>query len=177
MLLKNKTWYKSFDETLEKGEVGEKAFIKEFYKLDNCDWIVDLRNLERMRKEDTDFLVFLNDYKDSFSAEVKTEYSYGKYSKDKQRFFIEDISSQKQNSDGWFRYCKAEFIANYDAINKILYMFKFEHLKEYINLFYEKDIKRVDYIKLQYGATGYVVNIMLFQEWCNENDRYFIVVN
>lgn len=185
MILKNKTWYKDFDETLTKGKVGEEAFVQLVKRLDNV-VIYDVRGNEFdfCRKRDIDFIIFIYDEDNKIDCkliEVKTEYSYGKlnkeYNKHLQRFWIEDISSQKQNSDGWFRYCQCDVMVNMDAINNVMYMFDFAGLKEYIDLFYKKDSKRVEYKKLEYGSAAYVVNIQLFIKWLDDNDKYIKVVN
>jgi hypothetical protein len=178
LLLKNKTWYKSFDETKTKGEVGEDAFIQLIKGLEDV-ILYDVREFDFCRKRDIDFIVFVYDEDDKITCsliEIKTEFAYGTYSKEKQRFYIEDISSQKQNSDGWYRYTQCDIMANFDAVNKIMYYFKFEDLKEYIELFYKKDNKRVDYIKIQYSSAGYVVNIKNFYEWLQDNNKYNKVI-
>ncbi|MDW5300635.1 MAG: hypothetical protein SA378_10950 [Sedimentibacter sp.] len=179
MVYKNKTWYKDFSETLDKGEIGESAFIQLAKGLDNV-VVYDCRKFDFCRKRDIDFIIFIYDEDDKIDCkliEIKTEYSYGKYSKDMQRFWIEDISSQKQNSDGWFRYCSCDIMVNVDAINNVMYMFDFNGLKTYIDLYYGNDSKRVDYKKLEYGSTAYVVNIQLFLKWLEDNGKYYKIVD
>lgn len=160
----NKTFH-TFQESLQKGEQGEEAFIN--YCKSKKIILLDVRKDKEYQRLDIDFVdVALLRY------ECKTEYSYGKYPAKSQRFYIEDISSQSINSDGWYRYCAADVIINYDAVNSIQYMFRLDDLKEYINLFYEADKARVDYVKLQKGSCGYVVYIQPFFQWLNDNGKY-----
>lgn len=157
--------FNSFQETLLKGEAGEAAF-QNYCKSKNIP-LLDVRKDEAYQKLDVDFVT-----NKGTRVEIKTEYSYGKYSKDKQRFYVEDISSQRINSDGWYRYCAADILVDFDAINSIQYMFKLQDLKEYINLFYEVDKAKVDYCKLKYGSCGFLVYILPFFQWLNDNGKY-----
>ncbi|MEL7646990.1 MAG: hypothetical protein AAGU76_02800 [Sedimentibacter sp.] len=158
--------HETFKQTLQKGEQGEVAFIQ-YCESKNIP-LIDVRNDKEFQKIDVDFIVGNKGTR----VEIKTEYSYGKYSKDKQRFYVEDISSQSINSDGWYRYCQADILVDFDALNNIMYFFRLVDLKEYIETFYEKDKKKVDYVKLQKGSCGYVVYIQPFLQWLNDNNKY-----
>lgn len=165
---KNKS-FNTFQETLLKGEQGETAF-QNYCKSKNIP-LLDVRQDEGYQKLDIDFVT-----NKGTRCEVKTEYSYGKYPKGKQRLYIEDISSQSINSDGWYRYCQADVIINYDAINSIMYMFRLADLKQYINTYYEVNKQKVDYAKLAYGSCGYLIYIQPFLQWLNENNKYIEVI-
>lgn len=161
--------HETFKQTLQKGEAGEIAFQN--YCTSKNKIILDVTNDKAYQKLDIDYVG-----NNGIRYEIKSEYSYGKYSAKMQRFYIEDISSQSINSDGWYRYCQADIIVNYDAVNSILYMFKLQDLKQYINTYYEKDVKRVDYCKLKFGSCGFLIYIQQFLQWLQDNNKYNEVI-
>lgn len=87
--------------------------------------IKDVRDILEFRKRDIDFII------DEYECEVKTDRRIAKTN----NLFIETESvSYKTNkiSKGWFDYCEAEYLFYLDWENKILYIYKFDDIKEYI---------------------------------------------
>lgn len=162
--------HETFKQTLQKGVQGENAFIN-YCKSKNIP-LLDVRLDKQYQRLDVDFVD-----NNLIRYEVKSESSYGKYPAKMQRFYIEDVSCQSINSDGWFRYCQADVIANYDATNLILYMFKLDDLKQYIDTFHEVDKGKVDYCKLKYGSCGFLIYIQPFLKWLNDNGKYNQIID
>jgi hypothetical protein len=83
------------------------------------------------------------------------------------------------NSDGFFRYCEADILVEYDKINELMYLFDWKSMKEYINYFYVEnmDRNRVDYIYINDCSAGYGVYILKFQQWMINNNRYFKIID
>jgi len=162
-----------FENALKVGEIGEDVFIDYMEELNN--FIVDVRTVPEYQKQDIDFLVYTDD--DILSFEIKTDEQFGLMrNKNYARFFIEDIQNVNINSDGWFRCCAADVICIYDNINCVMYFMLMQDLREYINTYYGRDNKRVDYIDSNSNSKGYGVYINKFYDWLRDNDRYNLII-
>jgi hypothetical protein len=69
--------------------------------------------------------------------------------------FIELVSDIDKNKDGWFRFCKADYLAYGAAEDKIFLIFKFDELKAHIEAHKDeyKTTTAADYNK--YGIAKY----------------------
>jgi uncharacterized protein YpmS len=172
MILEKKT-KRTFEDSLEVGEIGEQVFVKYMDSLNN--FIVDVRKVKEFQAKDIDYLVYTDD--DMIAFEIKTDEQFGTMrNKNYSRFFIEDIQNVNINSNGWFRVCFADVLTIYDSINCVMYMMLMKDLREYIDL-YKKDIKRMEYNTIKTGAAGYCVYINKFYQWLQDNDRYNKIVD
>lgn len=169
---------RTFEESLEIGEIGEYAFYEYMNYIDSDIDVVDVRNDKIYQAKDIDYLVY-SDNEDMYSVEIKTDCLVGKMKVSKyRRFFIEDVQNIRIGSDGFFRYCEADILAYYDSIKELMYLVDWNDLKDYINYFYHNnyDSSRVEYVK-GHNSLGYGVYIDKCKEWFNDNEKYFKVID
>ena len=168
---------KQFFNDVEKGKFAE----EQFEKLSKCLGINvdDVRMDKDFMAIDVDYLCWKNDVNNKTKVEIKLDSAFGNYKPDKQRFFIEDISTVSINSDGWYRYCKSDILFVYDYINSMFYAFKMCDLREYINYYFIDRDNRCNrvidvFITKDNGQSsrGYGVYIQLFYKWLNDGNRF-----
>ena len=168
---------KTWEESLKVGEIGEDVFAEYMNYLGDNE-IIDVRYDKAWQVKDIDYLVY-SDNEDMYTVDVKTDCKIGEMRVSKyRRFFIEDIQNVRINSDGFFRYCEADILAYYDSIKELMYLVDWNELKEYINYFYYESVNknRVEYVSGN-NSLGYGVYIDKCEQWFNDNDKYFKVVN
>lgn len=88
--------------------------------------VVDVSGDPQYWDIDIDFLVTSSSSGETKSFEVKWDYKINKTN----NLYLEVANSHSVNGVGWWEFCKADYIAYGDAINKIFYVFDRKELKE-----------------------------------------------
>lgn len=110
-----------FNDSIKIGEQGEEEFIKLFSELPTVNQIVDLRNIQKAREDDIDFLV--KTPRGNFTLELKTDtYTSG-------NFFIETMSAAETHSLGWAFKSRAQFLAYYFINYANIYIFRMKDIQ------------------------------------------------
>lgn len=111
--------------------------------------------------KDIDFVIY--DNKNTYTVEVKWDnviYKSG-------NMFIETITDIDQAKEGWFEFCKADYIYYGDSANKLFYIFKTEDLRSFIKSNYLEERKAPDYNYkgiIKKVSLGILVPIKLFSQ-------------
>ena len=154
-------------------EIGSKqeskfeTFMKSFGYL-----VQDVSQIKEYQDKDIDYICNRSNISKTF--EVKQDKTLAKFGYNIRRLCIEDISSIKDrfgnviNSDGWFRICKADYIVIGNSETE-MYMYKFDDVREYINLF-KGDKDRVIYYQLG-NSMMFGLYQKKFDDWLIDNDR------
>lgn len=108
--------------------IGEK---KAYDYLISSGWEVqDLTQCEAFFSKDIDFLIIRG--QEQHYIEVK----WDNWIHQTGNMFIETTTDLDFNKDGWFKFCRAEFIFYGDARNELFYVYRLDDLKAYIQEVY-----------------------------------------
>jgi hypothetical protein len=66
---------------------------------------------------------------------------------------LTNINSKQWNGDGWWKHCKADFLAYGDAVNKVFYMIPMSELRQRVKQLNAR------VANCGYDSTGLLVNL------------------
>lgn len=92
--------------------------------------VKDLTQCEAFFSKDIDFLIIRG--QEQHYIEVK----WDNWIHQTGNMFIETTTDLDFNKDGWFKFCRAEFIFYGDARNELFYVYRLDDLKAYIQEVY-----------------------------------------
>lgn len=110
------------------GKEGEQLFAKIMAARGHE--VRDVSKNEYYFDKDIDFFLVSSTTKEVVSVEVKWCYGISKYG----NLFLEFLNprSQQWNGEGWWKHCKADFLAYGDAVNRKFYVFNMKQLREVV---------------------------------------------
>ena len=125
--------------------------------------VKDLTQCEAFFSKDIDFLIIRG--QEQHYIEVK----WDNWIHQTGNMFIETTTDLDFNKDGWFKFCRAEFIFYGDARQKLFYVYRLDDLKAYIQEVYDslQARKAADYNsrgQLRKVSQGLLVSIDDFRQ-------------
>lgn len=127
-----------------------------YFLLDAGYTVTDLRSDEESRLNDIDFLVSKDGY--SFTVEVKGDSEMARTN----NFYIEychyrPYKTEREN--GWYHYCKADYIMYVDSTQDKVYFLKWSEMKPKINTEYFSLKTTANKIDIGTKTTGFLVPV------------------
>ena len=131
----------------------------------------DLTAAPEYQKKDIDFLIQWNDGVQAY-IEVKADRRIGQTN----NMCIELITNEQTGANGWFSYCKADYIFYSDIENNLCYCFLLDDLKKY---FKDKrnEICERRIIERTKSRVLALVNVNDFYNYLKGKNLYFQVLN
>ena len=143
------------------------------YLQDNGWTVQDVTHNENYWNKDIDLII----EKDNrlFTIEVKWDSRISKTG----NMFIETFADLDNCKDGWFNYCKADYIYYGDSINQLFYVFKTQDLRSFVSNHLMEERKAADYnsrgmlkkvsqgmlVPIKEFSQSYDVQIIILDRW------------
>jgi hypothetical protein len=146
-----------FKEDIERGEIGENIIYNYFINLSNVNNVIDVRDDEKYRDMDIDFIVIFSNG-EKLNIEIKTDYEAHKTG----NLPYEYRSNIKNNTIGCLEKTKADYVFWYIYENQKIYKMDIKSVKKFIHSYKNK------YSQIDMGdnAKGYLLPI----EWLKDED-------
>lgn len=152
--------YKNFHKP-NNGKEGERLARQ---WLESRGWYVeDVSNNPEYWGQDIDLLCY--DDEGAVSVEVKWDFSISKTG----NMYVEHTTDIDNEKAGWYKFCCADYLYYGDGKNRQFYVFRFEHLKEYVErnkstLPQRKAVDKDKYGEVKKVGEGYLVSIRDFTQ-------------
>jgi membrane-bound inhibitor of C-type lysozyme len=154
-------------------EIGSKQESKFEVFMKSFGYVVeDVSKVKEYQDKSIDYVCSKNNISKTF--EIKQDKTLSKFGYDRRRLCIEDISSIKDkygnvvNTNGWYRKCKADYLIIGNSENE-MFMYRFDDLKEYIDLF-SGDDSIIHYYQLG-NSMIHGVYQQKFDKWLIDNNK------